>query len=223
GITYTNTTGTFTGVTPGNYNVTYKNAGGCVSAQTPLTVNGSPGAPAAPTASVTVQPTCTVATGTIVVTLPTGAGLTYSIDGTNYQPGTTFTGVLPGNYNVTVQDAGGCISTATTLTVNTAPTIPGAPTTTQVDPTCAVATGTITITSATAGLTFSLDGAAYAAYPAGGYTGVAPGPHTISAQNAAGCISPDANVTIATAPAAPAAPTTAQVDPTCAVDIGRVS
>ena len=35
--------------------------------------------PAAPTASVTVQPTCAVPTGTIVVTAPTGAAFEYSL------------------------------------------------------------------------------------------------------------------------------------------------
>src|SRR5204862_4312141 len=91
-----------------------------------------------------------------------------------------------------------------------------------VDPTCAVPTGTITITSATAGLTFSLDGGAYAAYPAGGYT-VGAGPHTISAQNAAGCISADATATAAAAPGAPAAPVTQTVDPTCTVATGTIT
>ena len=62
----------------------------CTSGATRLTVNGAPAAPAAPTASVTVQPTCAVPTGTIVVTAPLGAGLTYSIDGTNYQASPTF-------------------------------------------------------------------------------------------------------------------------------------
>ena len=55
-----------------------------------------PATPAAPTASVTVQPTCATPTGTIVVTAPLGATLTYSIDGINYQAGTTFTDVAPG-------------------------------------------------------------------------------------------------------------------------------
>ena len=41
--------------------------------------------------------------------------------------------------------------------------------------------------------------------------------HTVSAQNAAGCNSTDATATIGTAPGAPATPTLAQVDPTCAV------
>ena len=85
-------------------NVTVQDAGGCTSAGTPLTVNTA-ATPAAPTASVTVQPTCATPTGTIVVTAPLGAGLTYSIDGINYQAATTFTNVAPGPYNVTVQDA----------------------------------------------------------------------------------------------------------------------
>ena len=62
-----------------------KDAAGCISAATQVTINGAPGAPAAPTASATLQPTCAVPTGTITVTAPTGAGLTYSIDGTTYQ------------------------------------------------------------------------------------------------------------------------------------------
>src|SRR6202008_1382339 len=91
-----------------------------------------------------------------------------------------------------------------------------------VDPTCTVGTGTITITSATAGLTFSIDGGAYAAYPAGGYT-VGSGPHTIAAQNAAGFISADATATVAAAPTAPAAPTLNVVDPTCTVATGTIT
>ena len=49
---------------------------------------------------------------------------------------------------------------------------PVAPALTQVDPTCAINTGTITLVP-NAGSLYSLDGATYAAYPAGGYTGLA--------------------------------------------------
>ncbi|MCG2612625.1 hypothetical protein LZZ90_14035, partial [Flavobacterium sp. SM15] len=79
-------------------------------------VNPIPANPAAPTASVTVQPTCTVPTGTIVVTAPTGATLEYSVNGVSYQASGTFTGLPPGGYNVTVRDtATGCVSSATPL------------------------------------------------------------------------------------------------------------
>ena len=98
--------------------------------------------PAAPTASATLQPTCAVPTGTITVTAPTGAGLTYSIDDLTYTNTTgTFTLVAPGTYNVTVKDAGGCISAPTPLTVDGAPGAPAAPTATAtLQPTCAVPT-----------------------------------------------------------------------------------
>ncbi|MCE2712964.1 MAG: hypothetical protein LW688_10555 [Cryomorphaceae bacterium] len=58
------------------------------------------GAPAAPTATVTTQPSCAVPTGTITVTAPTGSNYEYSIDGVTYQAGTAFSSLAPGSYNV---------------------------------------------------------------------------------------------------------------------------
>ena len=75
-----------------------------------------------------------------------------------------------GAHTIASQNASGCTSAITNITINAAPAGPAAPTVTTVDPTCAVPTGTATVTSATAGLTFSVDGGAFAAYPAGGYT-----------------------------------------------------
>src|SRR4029450_2873361 len=138
-------------------------------------------------------------------------------------PAGGYTGLASGPHTINAQNAAGCISPDANATVAAAPATPAAPTLAVVDPTCTVAPGTITITSATAGLTFSLDGGAYAAYPAGGYTGLASGPHTVTAQNAAGCISPVANATVAAAPATPAAPTLAVIDPTCAVATGTIT
>ena len=187
---------TFTGVAPGPINVTVQAAGGCISGPTALTVNPVPAPPAAPTATVTVQPTCATPTGTIVVTAPTGAGLTYSIDGTNYQAGTTFTNVAPGPINVTVQDAGGCISGPTALTVNPVPAPPAAPTASvTVQPTCATPTGTIVITAPTgARLTYSIDGTNYQAGTT--FTNVAPGPINVTVQAAGGCISGPTALTV---------------------------
>jgi len=77
------------------------------------------GAPAAPTATVTTQPSCAVPTGTITVTAPTGSNYEYSIDGVTYQAGTAFSSLAPGSYNVTVRDnVSGCVSSATTLVVD---------------------------------------------------------------------------------------------------------
>ena len=79
----TNATGLFAGLTPGIYDVTVTD-NGCESTATTLTVNDVPAAPAAPTATVSSQPTCTVSTGTITVTAPAnGTGITYTVTGTN--------------------------------------------------------------------------------------------------------------------------------------------
>ena len=166
-----------------------------------LTVNASP---AAPTVAVT-QPTCAVATGTIAVTSGT-AGLTFSLDGAPdvAYPAGGFTTVASGPHTLTAQNAGGCISSVTNTTVDAQPATPAAPTVAVTQPTCAVATGTIAVTSTTAGLTFSLDGAPSVAYPAGGFTTVASGPHTLTAQNASGCISSVTNTTVDTQPPTPA-------------------
>ena len=147
----------------------------CVSAATPLTVNAVPATPAAPTASVTVQPTCATPTGTIVITAPLGA-FEYSLDGGAYGAATTFTGVAPGAHNVTARSTTDitCVSAATPLTVNAVPATPAAPTASvTVQPTCATPTGTIVITAPLGAFEYNLDGGAF--IPAITFTGVAQG------------------------------------------------
>ncbi|MDZ7613056.1 MAG: hypothetical protein U5K51_04610 [Flavobacteriaceae bacterium] len=91
---------------PGTYTLTVRsivdNTCSTAAAST-VTIDAIPSAPAAAVASVTVQPTCAVPTGTIVISSPTGATLEYSIDGTNFQSGLTFANLLPGDYTVTVR------------------------------------------------------------------------------------------------------------------------
>ena len=85
-----------------------------------VTVNTIPNA-----AATITQPTCSSATGTINVTSPSGAGLTYSIGGV-YQSSTTFNGLQAGTYNVSVQNGAGCSSAqATSVIVNPQPIVPG--------------------------------------------------------------------------------------------------
>ncbi|MCO4291721.1 hypothetical protein NF867_02455, partial [Solitalea sp. MAHUQ-68] len=146
----------FTGLATNTYNLTVRNAQGCISSVTAVTINAQPLTPATPTAS-TVQPTCTVGTGSITVASPLGAGLEYSIDGTNYQASTLFSGLTSATYNLTVRNAQGCISSATAVTINAQPATPQAATATTVQPTCTVGTGSITVTSPLgAGLEYSI-------------------------------------------------------------------
>src|SRR5439155_25360888 len=103
-VNYTNTTGVFSGLTPNTYSITVKNASGCISTATSITINAQPQTPPTPTATV-VDPTCSVATGSITVTAPLGAQYTYSIDGINFQSSVTFNNVTPNSYTLTVKNS----------------------------------------------------------------------------------------------------------------------
>jgi gliding motility-associated-like protein len=103
-------------VAAGTYSVTAKNAVGCISSASSVTVNAQPVAPVAPTVSVT-QPTCSLATGTISISAPTGTGMLYSINGVTYQSSTSFASVSSGTYSVTAKNASGCISLSFSCTI----------------------------------------------------------------------------------------------------------
>ena len=78
-------------------------------------------APATPTATVTTQPTCANNTGTITVSSPV-SGYGYSIDGLDYSnTNGIFPSLAPTTYNVTAKNIStGCISSAASVTINTA-------------------------------------------------------------------------------------------------------
>ncbi|MEX2428572.1 MAG: T9SS type A sorting domain-containing protein, partial [Bacteroidales bacterium] len=116
GTDYTNTTGIFTSLAAGEYEVTAKSADGCVSAGTSVTVNAQPATPEAPTVAVT-HPSCSEPTGAITVT-STLAGLSFSIDGTDYtNTSGMFTSLAAGEYEVTAKSADGCVSAGTSVTL----------------------------------------------------------------------------------------------------------
>jgi gliding motility-associated-like protein len=170
-----------------------------------FTVNILP-KPVQPVATVTVQPTCSVSTGTIVVSSPIGVGFTYSIDGINYQSATTFSNVKSGTYDVTIKNSAGCISTSTTVTVNIQPVIPNTPVSNITkQPSCALATATLEISSPLAnGHTYSIDSVNYQSGTV--FTGLASGTYFVRAKNSEGCVSAPAKVTVNVQPPTPATP-----------------
>ena len=123
-----------------------------------LTVNAIP---AAPTVSLT-QPNCSTATGTITVTAPTGAGMTYSIDGSTYTNSTgIFSNVIPGTYTVTARSSAGCTSTGTSVTILAQPPTPSV--TNQTTTISSGGTFTVTPAGVPVGTTYT--------WPAPTYTG----------------------------------------------------
>ncbi len=79
--------------------------------------NTPPAPPAPPTVTVT-QPTCENPTGTI--TVQTIEGLTYNINGVDYQASGVFTDLAPGTYSVIAQDGLGQDSEITEVILNEA-------------------------------------------------------------------------------------------------------
>ena len=171
----------------------------------PVTVNAAPQTPAAPEAVVSVQPNCSTATGTIVVSAPVGGDVQYALDGGAYQSSPTFSGVSAGVHSVTVKTLpGGCVSAASSVTVNAAPQTPAAPeAVVSVQPNCSTATGTIVVSAPVGGdVQYALDGGAYQSSPT--FSGVSAGVHSVTVKTLpGGCVSAASSVTVNAAPQAP--------------------
>ncbi len=221
GNTYAAYTSPFTVASGASYSITAKNSDGCISSPVTGTVGTQPATPATPTVTIT-EPTCTTATGSIKITSST-TGLSFSTDATTYASYTNPYVVSAGaSYSITAKNVDGCVSTATTGTINAQPATPVAPTVNAVNPTCTNAKGSVEITSSTTGLTFSTDGINYTAYSTP-YVVNASGTYSITAKNLDGCISAATTGTVGTQPASIATPTVSVVNPTCTTATGAVS
>jgi hypothetical protein len=191
------TTASISATTAGSYTVQVTNAAGCLSAAstpTTVTVNALPSAP-----TITAGgPTTFCAGGS--VTLTSSAGTTYI-----WSTGATTASISPttsGSYTVQVTNAAGCLSpasTATSVTVNAAPT---APTITAGGPTTFCVGGSVTLT-ASAGTTYLWSTGATTA----SISPTTSGSYTVQVTNAAGCLSPASAPTVVTVNALPTTPT----------------
>ncbi|MBW4361099.1 hypothetical protein, partial [Flavobacterium taihuense] len=219
----------FTGLVADNdYTFKISNANGCTSvASTPVVkINAVPTAPIVPTVSYSIQPTCSIPTGTIVITPQTG--MEYSLDATNYQSLNEFAGLVPNNYTLSVRnvlDASCSAVSATTTKINAVPTAPVVPTALSVvQPTCGTPSGTITVVSQT-GMEYSLDGATYQSSNV--FAGLSPNNYTLSVRNVldATCLAVSGTTTkINAVPTAPVVPTALSVvQPTCGTPSGTIT
>ncbi len=168
------TTATATGLTAGSYTCTVTDANLCTT-----TVSFTITQPTALIATTTfVQSTCGNANGTATVNI-SGGTPTYSVSWNTIpvQTTTTATGLIAGNYTVTVTDANNCTTTATVTITNA-----GSPTATLVSSTNVSCFGgnngdaTVTAGSGTPPYTYSWNSipvqttATATALPAGNYT-----------------------------------------------------
>lgn len=209
----------------GGHYITSKNASNCSPAITNFTINAQPPTPLTPTIDAIIQPTCVISTGSVELSnLPSGQ---WTINPGNISGNTTSTiinNIATGNYNFNVTNSFGCTSAnAALITINTVLGAPLAPTVNVSQPTCTVATGSISVTAADPNLLYSLDGSAFTSYPVGGYTGIASGNHSLIAQQIiGGCLSPFTNFTINAQPLSPAMPIVNITQPSCTKATGEI-
>lgn len=188
----------FRPVSPGVHTITAMNQNGCTV--TRLAVVGI-GTPATATATSTAS-ACGSSTGTITLT-GVGANTPYhaSIDnGVTWQTFATtftFTALGPGTYPIIIADdadfttgppdiPGACLTTIYVVVPST-----GGPsvTTTQVNPTCTLNTGSITATGSggVPPYQYSINGGAYSAVNT--FSGLVPGTYAVSVKDNSGCTS----------------------------------
>jgi len=196
-----------------------------------------PATPTAPVVGTITQPTCAVATGSVVLSgLPatgtwtltrTPGGTTTTGSGTS----TTITGLTAGTYSYTVTNASVCTSpSSANIIINAVPNAPSAPTVgTITQPTCSVATGSVALSGLPATGTWTLTRTPGSVTSTGTGTsatisGLAAGTYIYKVTNESGCTSPSTgNIVINTQPATPTAPVVGTItQPTCAVPMSSV-
>ena len=141
GVTFVSAS-TFNSLAAGNYDVIVEDAGGCQANGTTIiaTLNGPVINSITPT-----DASCGAADGTIAINASGGSGtLQYSIDnGVTFVSASTFNSLAAGNYDIVVEDAGGCQVTGnTTIATLNGPVINSI---TPTDANCGASDGTIAI------------------------------------------------------------------------------
>ncbi|MFV8378115.1 gliding motility-associated C-terminal domain-containing protein [Flavobacterium sp. LB3R33] len=227
GISY-QASNAFIGLAPGNYNLYVRNIADrtCVtSSGSSTTINAIPTPPVVPTSASVTQPTCGTPSGSIALTVQ--SGVEYSLNGTTYQSSNLFTGLTPGTsytlYVRSLSDATCVASSASRTTINLIQVVLVPTVVSAVQPTCAVQSGTIVITTQP-GVAYSLNGLTYQA--SNTFAGLAPGNYTLYVRNTAdtSCLNTSTSpVTINAIPTPPVVPTTSSVvQPTCSVTSGTI-
>ncbi len=206
------TSSVFSGLPVNSYYFTVTNlSNGCTSSSSNTVFINNPIPPAAPIVGTITQPSCSVVTGSVVLTgLPSGnwtltaspGGQTVTGSGTS----TTFSG-LPANstYTFIVQNAASCNSpSSASALINPALSIPSSPTASVIQPTCPIPTGTITVTSPVGAYTYALNGGNFQASPV--FSGLVGGSYvvTVSDNNSLCTSSSMVPITINPSPQPPA-------------------
>lgn len=219
----------FNNLAAGTYNTVFKLIStGCNFPGAVITLAGP--SVATPLVSIVNNSNCVGAgNGSISITSPVGPVIEYSIDnGTTWQPGTVFSSLLGGLYNVRARNTStGCVSAVTIASVLNVPGQPGTPVV-SVTPSnsCITPTGQITFTTPSPEALYSFSINAGVSFQASSvFANLSPGTYTaVAKNNSTGCVSiSSATVTVPVSPAFPSIISTFTNPASCSAPDGSIT
>lgn len=156
---------TISGLTSGIYTFTVSNSSGCISlSSSDIIINAQPGIPIAPVVGTIIQPTCSVPSGSVLLSGLPGTGIwnltrfpgTVTTTGTGLS--TTISGLAQGTYNFTVTSADNCTSIpSANILITSQPSTPAVPLPGAItQPTCNIPSGKVVINGLPAAGTWTL-------------------------------------------------------------------
>ena len=189
---------------------------GCIGTATNFIIQVAPSISSPPTVGTITQPTCTTASGSVILSgLPAGnwtitklpGGQTYSNIGNSY----TVTNLAPGTYTFSVSNGTCSSSQSQNVVIFDAPIQTEPIVGVLLQPSCTIPTGSVTLSGLPAGnwtLTRSPDGVLFSGTGSSTtISGLASGTYNYSVTNSSGCISVlSSSIVINNQPAAPSAP-----------------
>jgi gliding motility-associated-like protein len=218
------------GLAPGTYSFTVTNVVGCTSvASANVVINTQPVTPAKPIVSGLVQPTCAVGGSVLVSGLPAGTWtLNQSGTSTALITGNTATktvdNLLPGTYQFIAVSDKGCTSVASDNVVMNA--VSGSTVVSVLQPTCSLATGTVSFNGLEGSWTIAQTGVGSANYSGTGSVFTTPalvsGDYNFVITSGSICASSNSTITINPPLITPAKPTFTYTPPTCDIAQGTI-
>jgi hypothetical protein len=173
--------GTFSGLSPGTYTVMVKDATGCLGAAT-VTLTG---VTALSLTASGANTSCGQTNGSITAAGSGGtAPLQYSINGTTFQDNGNFQDLAAGTYTVWLLDDEGCFTTTSVVISNTSQPVASAY---AIAASCGSSNGTIVASGSggTSPYIFSIDGVVFQS--SGTFAGVDAGAYTVIIEDVNGC------------------------------------
>lgn len=178
------TSGVFSGLAGGDYNVTAKLSTGCASSPIVAHINSVASSGNTPTYSVIQPVICSNPLGTITVT---SSDYEYSFDnGVTWTTSNSKSGLEAGDYLVKTRNSSNCETTAVLVSILVPPGYPPTPTVLVFQPDCLSTTGIITVSDAAAAYSFD-NGLTWET--SNSKSNLTPGTYQILIKNNLGCVS----------------------------------